>query len=109
MPEAIHYEKLAELMSVDTAERLRATAAAVARYCRLNSPAAPNEVQLASLQGLANGEKHAELAKRLGYSERHLQRILADMWYQFGLDNTTEGVAFATAQGWITVPRNVAQ
>ncbi len=31
------------------------------------------------------------------------------MWHQFGLDNATEGVAFATAQGWVTVPRNVAQ
>ncbi|MXW57131.1 MAG: hypothetical protein F4124_09845 [Acidimicrobiia bacterium] len=109
MPEAIHYEKLAELMSIDAAERLRATAGVVALHCRLKSPAAPNEVQLASLQGLANGEKHAELAKRLGYSERHLQRILADMWRQFGLDNATEGVAFAVAEGWVTVPRNVAR
>ncbi len=72
MLEVIHYERLSNLISVDAVERLRSTAAAVARLCRLKSLAAPNEVQLASLQGLANGEKHAELAKRLGYSERHL-------------------------------------
>jgi len=109
MPETIHYEGLAELMSVDAAERLRASAATVARHCRFNSSAAPNDVQLACLQGLANGEKHAELAKRLGYSERHLQRILADMWHHFGLDNPAEGVAFAVTQGWVSVPRTVAQ
>jgi len=71
------------------------------------SPLEPNEAQVACLQGLANGEKHADLAKRLGYSERHLQRILADMWHQFGVDSTTEGGAFAVAQGWITVSRNM--
>ena len=103
MPEVIHYERLAELMHPDAAERLRATAAAVAQYCRINSSVAPNEMQLACLQGLANGEKHTDLAKRLGYSERHLQRLLADMWHQFGVNNTTEGVAFAVVQGWITI------
>ncbi|MYB08787.1 MAG: hypothetical protein F4Y28_02250 [Acidimicrobiia bacterium] len=109
MPEAIHYERLADLMSVDAAERLRASAGAVAQHCRFSLPSAPNEEQLICLQGLANGEKHAELAKRLGYSERHLQRILAHMWHQFGLDNAIEGVAFAVAQRWVTVPRTVAQ
>ena len=104
MPEVIHYERLAELMHLDAVEELRAAAAAVTRFCRFNSLSAPNEMQLACLQGLANGEKHADLAKRLGYSKRHLQRILADMWHQFGIDNTTEGVSHAVAQGWITVP-----
>lgn len=103
MPEVIHYERLAELMHPDVVEELRAAAAAVARFCRFSSLSAPNETQLTCLQGLANGEKHADLAKRLGYSERHLQRILADLWRQFGVDNTTEGVAFAVTQGWITV------
>lgn len=105
MPEVIHYERLAELVRPDAVEGLRATAEAVARFCRFNSSAALNETQLACLQGLANGEKHADLAKRLGYSERHLQRLLADMWNQFGVGNTIEGVASAVAQGWISVPR----
>ncbi|WP_420434666.1 hypothetical protein [Candidatus Poriferisocius sp.] len=104
MPEVIHYERLAELMHPDAAERLRSTAAAVAHYCRTSLSIVPDEMQLACLQGLANGEKHADLAMRLGYSERHLQRILADMWHQFGVDSTIEGVSHAVAQGWITVP-----
>jgi len=103
-PEVVHYEKLASLMHPDPVEKLRAAAAAVAQYCRFSSQTAPNEMQLACLQGLANGEKHADLANRLGYSQRHFQRMLADMWDQFGVDNPIQGVAFAVAQGWITVP-----
>lgn len=103
MPEVIHYERLAELMHPDAVEGLRAAASVVARFCRSNSSIAPNEMQLVCLQGLADGEKQAGLAKRLGYSERHVQRIIADMWQQFGVDNTTQAVAFAVTQGWITV------
>ena len=105
-PEVVHYERLAGLMHPDSVEELRAASAAVARYCRSSAQFAPDETQLACLQGLADGEKHAELAERLGYSRRHLQRILADMWHQFGVDNTIQGVAFAVAQGWITVPHS---
>ena len=90
LPEAIHYEELADLMHPDAVGRLRAEAAAVARFCRFNSSDAPDETQLACLQGLADGEKHSGLAKRLGYSERHLQRIFAEMWHQFGVDGTVE-------------------
>lgn len=104
MPEVIHYERLAELMHPDAAERLRAAASAVVRFCRFNLSIAPDEIQLACLQGLTSGEKHADLAKRLGYSERHLQRVLAAMWQQFGVDDTIQGVAFAVENGWIAVP-----
>ena len=104
MPEVIHYERLAELMHPDAVERLRSAAAAVARFCRFNLSIAPDEIQIACLQGLANDEKHADLAKRLGYSKRHFQRILADIWHQFGVDNTTEGVAFAVQNDWVAVP-----
>ncbi len=106
MPEVIHYERLAELMHPNAVEELRAAAAAVARFCRFNSLSAPNEMQLACLQGFANGEKHADLAKRLGYSNRHLQRILADLWREFGVASTIEGVSHAVALGWITVPKS---
>ena len=71
MPEVIHYEKIAELLHPDAAERLHAAAGAVARFCRFNSSIVPDKMQIACLQDLANGEKHADLAKRLGYSERH--------------------------------------
>lgn len=50
MPTLIHYDRLAELMSVDATERLRATADAVARYCHSNSLDAPSDVQLACLR-----------------------------------------------------------
>ena len=105
MPEVIHYERLAELMHPDAVERLRSAAAAVARFCRFNLSIAPDEIQFAFLQGLASGEKHADLAERLGYSQRHFQRILADMWDQFGVENTIQGLSYAVAQGWIAVPR----
>lgn len=104
MPEVIHYEKLAELVHPDAVEKLRLAAAAVAQTCRNNWQNAPDEMQLACLQGLANGEKHGDLAKHLGYSERHLRRILAEIWHQFGVDSAIEGVAFAVAQGWVNVP-----
>ena len=104
MPEVIHYEKLAGLMHPDAVEALRAAAAAVGHFCRFGLGSAPSEVQLACLQGLANGERHAALAKRLGYSERHLQRILADIWHQFDVDGTIQGMAFAVQNGWVSVP-----
>lgn len=107
LPEVIHYEELADLMHPDAVERLRAEAAAVARFCRFNSSASPNDRQLACLQGLADGEKHSEIARRLGFSERHFQRVLADLWEQFGVENTVEGVAYAAAQGWITISRDI--
>ncbi len=106
IPEVIHYEKLAEMAHPDAVERLRAGAAGVARFCRFNTSVAPDKTQLGCLQGLANGEIHADLAKRLGYSERHLQRILADMWHQFGVGGTIQGVAFAVQNGWVSVPNN---
>ncbi|WP_419924308.1 hypothetical protein [Candidatus Poriferisocius sp.] len=105
MPDVIRYDSLAELMHPDAVEGLRSASVAVARYCRFATQIAPDETQMACLQGLASGEKHADLAERLGYSERHLQRILADMWHQFGVDSAIEGVAFAVDQGWITVPK----
>ena len=109
MPEVIRYDKLAAIMHPDSVEKLRAAAAAVALTCRSRSQNAPDEMQLACLQGLANGEKHADLAKRLGYSQRHFQRILADMWHQFEVENTIQGVSHAVAQGWITVSGITAQ
>ncbi|MXW59611.1 MAG: hypothetical protein F4124_13095 [Acidimicrobiia bacterium] len=108
IPEVIRYEKLAELVRPNAVEELLVAAVAVARFCRFNLTIAPNEMQLACLQGLANGETLANLAKRLGYSERHVQRILAEMWHQFGVASTTEGVAFAVAQGWVTAHRDIA-
>ncbi len=41
---------------------------------------------------------------RVGYSKHHVQRILGDTWDQFGVETAAQGVAFAVAQGWTTVP-----
>ena len=72
--------------------------------CRLP----PARSSLPVYKGLANGEKHAELAHRLGYSGRHFQRLLAELWEQLGVDNTVEGVVDTAVQGWITVTRDIA-
>lgn len=104
IPEVIRYERLAELMRPNATERLRSAAATVIRFCRFNSSIAPDETQLACLQGLANGEKRADLAKRLGYSERQIRRILNDLWDQLGVANGMQGLAYSAAQGWVTLP-----
>ena len=105
MPEVIRFESLAELMHPDAVETLRGSSAAVARYCRFGLHSAPDDTQLVCLQGLADGDRQADIAKRLGYSQRHIQRILADLWHQFGVENAIQGLSFAVAQGWIAVSR----
>lgn len=104
MPEVIRYERLAELMHPGAVEKLRSAAATVIRFCRFNSSMAPDETQLACLQGLANGEKRADIAKRLGYSERQIRRIFNDLWEQLGVANGMQGLAYSVAQGWVTLP-----
>ena len=96
MPEVNRYESLAELMHPDAVEAPRESSAAVARYCRFAMHSAPDDTQLVCLQGLANGDKQADIAKRLGCSQRHLQRILADLWHHFGVQNAIQGLSLAT-------------
>lgn len=102
--ELLRYEELAKIMHPALVDNLHNSAASVAGYCRLFAPLAPGETQLACLHALAAGQNQADLAANLGYSKRHVQRILADTWDQFGVETAAQGVAFAVAQGWITVP-----
>ncbi|MCY4136387.1 MAG: hypothetical protein OXG30_15970 [bacterium] len=108
IPEVIRYDRLAELMHPSAVDRLRSAAAAVVRFCRFNSSIAPNETELACLQGLANGEKRSDMAKRLGYSERQLRRILANLWAKLGVANDMQGLAISVVHGWVTLPSNKA-
>ena len=101
--ELLRYEELAKLMHPALVDNLHNSAASVADYCRLFGPLAPDETQLACLQALATGQHQAHLAAYLGYSKRHVQRLLADMWDQFGVETAAQGVAYAAAQGWITI------
>ena len=100
----LRYEELAELMHSDLVNILHNSATAVAEHCRFFLPLAPDDTQLACLQGLALGQNQAELAAQLGYSKRHLQRMLATLWDQFGVEGPAQGVAFAVTQGWVTIP-----
>lgn len=106
--ELLRYEKLATLMRPELVGALHNAATAVADYCRFFTPLAPNDTQLACLKALAAGQNQDDIAKNLGYSKRHIQRILADMWDQFGVDTAPQGLAFAAAQEWVTVPPNTA-
>ena len=102
--ELLRYEEFAKLMHPELVGNLHNSAASVADYCRLFAPLAPDETQLACLHALAAGQNQAGLAAHFGYSKRHVQRILADMWDQFDMETAAQGVAFAVAQGWITIP-----
>ena len=68
----------------------------------------PSEPQLLCLQGLANGQRQQDIAGNLGYSRRHLQRVLAELWTQLEVSTPSQGVAHAVVQGWITVERSYA-
>lgn len=102
--ELLRYEELAKLVRPELVDNLHNSAVSVADFCRLFGPLAPDETQLACLRALAVGQHQAGLAAHLGYSKRHVQRLLADMWDQFGVETAPQGVAFAVAQGWITIP-----
>ncbi len=63
----------------------------------------PSEEQLMCLQGLALGESHQEIAHNLSYSTRQLERMLNKMRGKLEVATSTEALALAVNEGWVTV------
>lgn len=63
--------------------------------------AGPSTVELSWLRQLARGDSVAEVARRSGYSERMMFRLLRDLYGRLGTRNRTEALIHAKEQGWL--------
>ncbi len=57
------------------------------------------EEEAAWLRDLANGRTVADVADRVGYSEREMYRNLRDTYARIGVTNRTEAIVWATRHG----------
>ncbi|MFD5823863.1 DNA-binding response regulator [Lentzea sp. NPDC060358] len=61
----------------------------------------PTADQLSWLRHLVAGDTVAQLADRVGYSERAMFRMLQSLYSQLGVRNRIEAILHAQASGWL--------
>lgn len=61
----------------------------------------PSADQLSWLRQLATGATVAQLAERVGYSERAMFRLLRDLYGQLGVRNRLQAIMRAREAGWL--------
>lgn len=97
-------ETLVSVLEASLAGRMSLTRD-VARSMAARIPAAPDpeawvtEEEGEWLKALAEGETVAELARRIGYSERETFRTLHQLYLRVGVRNRTEAIIWATRHG----------
>jgi DNA-binding NarL/FixJ family response regulator len=62
---------------------------------------APSEDEVSWLRQLAEGMTMSRLAKRSGYSERNMYRLLQELYRRMGVRNRTEALIRAHELGWL--------
>jgi DNA-binding CsgD family transcriptional regulator len=100
-PGILRYDKLASLCTKAGVARLEDAGAQVAAYCqrRLYGDVSNHEIEW--LRALQNGDRTADLAARVGYSERDFYRALGRLWAKLGVNSRAEGIALASRMGWL--------
>jgi DNA-binding NarL/FixJ family response regulator len=71
------------------------------RSMAANGSPAPTEREIGWLRRLGRGSTVAQLAADVGYSERMMFRLLADLYSKVGAANRTEAMMSARERGWI--------
>jgi DNA-binding NarL/FixJ family response regulator len=64
-------------------------------------PAGPSNREVEWLRVLASGATVAQLANRMGYSERAMFRLLRQLYVRLGVRNRTEALIRAHERGWL--------
>lgn len=78
-----------------------AAVAAVLTAAREDVEHGPSADQLSWLRQLASGVTVAQLAERVGYSERAMFRLLRDLYGQLGVRNRLQAIIRAQEAGWL--------
>ncbi len=108
-PSVMPYALLAELVSADGIARLETAGQAVSdRIGDGQSAPVPataenplDEDDAYLLRRIVAGDRVADISVDLGYSERSLYRQLNEIWERIGVSSRAEGIAKATARGWL--------
>jgi len=101
LPTVIHFDELAALSTVSGARRLEEAARAAQCHVGAISPTDLDNHQQVLLRMVASGTSIVDMASQLGYSERSMYRVLADLWRVLGVKGRAEGIRKATSEGLI--------
>ena len=98
-PMVIRFDLLARLTTTGGATRLRRAALAVQGQVEVPHPPRLDSRELHVLKRLTAGVPIVDLAGELGYSERSMYRVLANIWQSLGVPGRKEGLAKASSEG----------
>jgi len=98
-PFTIRFDALAAMTTTAGAMRLEQAATAVRRYMEAPAPELLNDREHELLKRLADGEAIADIASKMGYSERSIYRALASLWKKLGVTGRMQGVRKAALEG----------
>jgi DNA-binding NarL/FixJ family response regulator len=71
------------------------------RAAEVAEPGVPSDSEVAWLRQLAHGGTVGDLARRAGYSERMMFRLLRDLYAKLGVANRAEALFRAHERGWV--------
>lgn len=100
-PVLVHFDELAELTTSEGANRLGRAALAVQSHLETLSQARLGEQEQRMLEMVASGMTIGEIAVKLNYSPRSLQRELGKLWRALGVHDRTEGLRKAVEDGLV--------
>ncbi len=95
----IHYDRLAELTTLDGARRLERAAIAVQRHIGAPTQSMIDDGQRRLLNLLAGGTAIVDMAGSLGYSERTIYRALNRLYRTLGVADRIHAVRKAATEG----------
>jgi len=101
VPRVVHWDALAALTTQDGTRRLKAACVAVQRYFDAEAPPSLDASERLMLESLASGAAIADVASRMGYSERSMYRELSKLWDKLGVSGRAAAVHKATVEGLI--------
>ena len=94
-------DRLAEIGEMSAEDRASLTAQ---RRGRPHEEGILDTRELALMRGLADGVTVQQLAKRFGYCEREIHRILHEIYQRMGVENRSAAIARAARWGLLDGP-----
>ncbi len=100
-PPVMPFHRLAELVTVDAARRLRDTARSVEDHLADQDSCPLTNEELTWLRRMRAGDRVIDIARDHGLAERTLYRGLRQVWATLGVSNRIDGISTAVANGWL--------